>query len=417
MITRLEVSNFKSFKHISIDLKKFNVIIGSNASGKSNFVQIFQFIRDIIQDGLENAIQMQGGVEYLQNMKIKNSEPLSIKIYLTHTFGILPVKNLEGIEISDFIYEFMLKFYENDYKIIHESITLYYKIIKYKSIKPFVKDKIINEGSILIERKNEKIIVEYDKEKLLLNNLLEPVLSIYDKFKDSAIDKGFNKLLLISMPFSILLTPLDDYLRKIAIYNFDSKVIKKVSSISGKAELEEDGSNISIILRKILKSDEKRKMLFNLIKDILPFIDDINVEKIADRSLLLKIKETYFSDELLPASLLSDGTINIVTLIIALYFEEKSILIFEEPERNIHPYLISKITDYMKEASQHKQILITTHNPEFVKYANIDNLILISRDDSGFSKVYRPVDREELKEFLESDIGIDELFIHNILEV
>ena len=79
-IKRIEVRNFKSFEELKIDLGKFNVIIGANASGKSNFVHIFEFLRDITSSGLDNAISMQGGVEYLRNMNIGASEPLFINI-------------------------------------------------------------------------------------------------------------------------------------------------------------------------------------------------------------------------------------------------------------------------------------------------------------------------------------------------
>ena len=42
-INKVKVENFKSFKNLELDLGKFNVIIGQNASGKSNFKQIFTF--------------------------------------------------------------------------------------------------------------------------------------------------------------------------------------------------------------------------------------------------------------------------------------------------------------------------------------------------------------------------------------
>ena len=57
-INKIKISNFKSFKEIDIDLRQFNVLIGANASGKSNFVQIFKFLRDIEKHGLENAIAL-----------------------------------------------------------------------------------------------------------------------------------------------------------------------------------------------------------------------------------------------------------------------------------------------------------------------------------------------------------------------
>ena len=99
-IKKIKVVNFKSFENIEVELGKFNVLIGANASGKSNFVQIFKFLKDIADSGLENAVSLQGGVEYLRNMKIGISENLSIKIVSDSKFGLaIPTKNeLIGIE-------------------------------------------------------------------------------------------------------------------------------------------------------------------------------------------------------------------------------------------------------------------------------------------------------------------------------
>ena len=65
-IKKIKVTNFKSFEKIEIELGRFNVLIGANVSGKSNFVQIFKFLKDIATLGLENAVSLQGGVEYLR---------------------------------------------------------------------------------------------------------------------------------------------------------------------------------------------------------------------------------------------------------------------------------------------------------------------------------------------------------------
>lgn len=221
-----------------------------------------------------------------------------------------------------------------------------------------------------------------------------------------------NKLLL-ETPF--FLFPVREILSDIAIYDFDPKLPKKATPITGKAELEEDGSNLSIILKNILENKEKKRKLFNLVKDLLPFVKNLGVEKFADKSLLFKLQESYFNNQYLPASLISDGTINITALIIALYFERKPLIIIEEPERNIHPYLISKVVEMMKDASQKKQIVVTTHNTEIVKYAGLENILLVSRDENGFSRISRPEDKEEVKTFLRNDIGIEELYIQNLL--
>ena len=46
-ITFIHLENFKSFEKLSLDLKDINIFIGANASGKSNFLQIFRFIKNL----------------------------------------------------------------------------------------------------------------------------------------------------------------------------------------------------------------------------------------------------------------------------------------------------------------------------------------------------------------------------------
>ncbi len=47
----------------------------------------------------------------------------------------------------------------------------------------------------------------------------------------------------------------------------------------GKTELEKDGSNLAIVIKKILEDPEKKKAFSDLIRDMLPFVDEIAVEK------------------------------------------------------------------------------------------------------------------------------------------
>ena len=130
---------------------------------------------------------------------------------------------------------------------------------------------------------------------------------------------------------------------------------------------------------------------------------------------LIKLKESYYGGKDLRADLLSDGTINITAIVVALFFEGKNVIFLEEPERNIHPHLISKVVDMAKDASRNKQIILTTHSPEVVRNAGIENLLLVSRDGNGFSTITRPKDNEEVKIFLKNDLGLDEIYVQNLL--
>ena len=411
VIKKIKVTNFKSFGNLEIELGNFNVLIGPNAAGKSNFVHIFEFLRDIVSSGLNNAVSMQGGVEYLRNINIGSSERLSINVVSTQEFGLLARRlreNLIGTKIYETIYEFALKFNKrgSGFRIAEDKLIQKCKFVRLDRPGKKIKE-ILGDGEIIIFSTNGKVKIDLnipERVPLKKEDIFPPFLPE---------EKLPNRTLLLETSY-FLIRLLEGIFRDISIYDFDPKLPKKATPITGKAELEEDGSNLSIILKNITENKEKRRKLFNLVKDLLPFVENLDVEKFADKSLLFKLQETYFKNQYLPASLISDGTINITALIIALYFEKKPLVIIEEPERNIHPYLISKVVDMMKDASQKKQIIVTTHNPEIVKYAGLDNILLVSRDKNGFSKISRPIDKEEIRTFLEH-IGIEELYVQNLL--
>lgn len=59
----------------------------------------------------------------------------------------------------------------------------------------------------------------------------------------------------------------------------------------------------------------------------------------------------------------------------------------------------------LKDAARTKQIIVTTHNPEMVKHADLEDILLISRDRSGFSQVIRPGTKKEIRTFLNMRSG------------
>lgn len=409
-IKKIRVKNFKSFNELEVELDKLNVLIGANASGKSNFIKIFQFLGDIVKFGLDNAISMQGGIEYLKNINIGKSENLSITI-VSDPLRLRPGlywgpsrELLRGDLIMDeTIYEFALEFNQRGppgFKVVKDELT---QKLKFKRGGAAEEKAIV--GEIVCSNVDGKVNID------LSEGIPAKVKRIFPTFMTE--HKLTSKTLLLETPF-FSISRLDKIASNISIYDFDPKLPKQITPITGKAELEEDGSNLPIILKNIIENKNLKRKFFNLLKDLLPFIDDIGVDRFAYKSLLVKLREIY-SKEQLPAFLISDGTINITALIVALYFERKPIIIIEEPERNIHPHLISKVMEMARDASQKKQIIITTHNPEVVKNAGLENILLISRDEEGFSTISRPADKEEIKTFLKNEIGIEELYVQNLL--
>src|SRR3970282_716904 len=118
-IEKIKITNFKSFQESEITLSKLNVLIGANASGKSNFIQIFKFLRDVANYGLDNAISLQGGVEYLRNISIGSSTNFSLEVVFDikqELFPMLPRymrsdrKTSIGVQPNEAMYNLALNF-------------------------------------------------------------------------------------------------------------------------------------------------------------------------------------------------------------------------------------------------------------------------------------------------------------------
>ncbi len=437
-IANVKISNFKSFEEVDLDLTDFNVLIGGNASGKSNFVNIFKFLRDIFTYDLNNAISMQGGLEYLINQNKGSSENLSFKLTSTdmHRFSIKKDDEYILTENLETVYSFSLKISDdmNDYKIVKDNLKLkcdFFKLSRprwsecvieermYNKKPNLKKSEKISSGQINISKSDNNINLSVIDSPLDDEDILPEYIKrrILEDFIDPE-NSGTEKMLLIETPLSILPIRWGYNFINVSSYDFDPRLCKRAALITGKFNLEEDGNNLSIILKHILDNEEKRELFINLIKQVLPFFEDIKVANFIDKSVIFQLKEKY-SEEYIAASFISDGTINIIALILALYFEESlyknPLIIFEEPERNMHPKLISSIVDMINDASSEKQIIITTHNPEILKNVNLNQLLFISRNSKGFSQINKPEDNEEIKYFLKNKIGIEELFLKDLI--
>jgi predicted ATPase len=412
-ITSIAVTNFKSFREMVFEPASFNIIIGSNASGKSNLIQVFKFLRDIAKYGLPNAISLQGGVEYMRNTIIGPRENFSFRIvYLLEETkqDVIGVKDRNPVCFAskEIAYEFTIRFTDTTagYEVVRDHLVITGDFLTREGDK----FQIIGCGSLGLSQADgeARYLVNPPDGFTLREEELFPHLLQHQEIPATRLIAN-NPVTAPGIP------PLEWIFRGIKVYDFDPRLLKMAAPMAGKTELEKDGSNLAIVIKGITDDPERKKAFINLMHDMLPFVSDVAVEKLLDMSLFLKLKEVFGPDRYIPASMISDGTINIAALIIALYFEDRRVTIIEEPEKNIHPALIAKLVSMLKDASGRKQIIVTTHNPEMVKHVSIDDIFLINRDKDGFSRLSRPRDKVEIATFLENDLGIDELFIQGLL--
>ncbi len=407
-IESIAISNFKSFKYVKVqNLGQLNVLIGSNASGKTNFIQAFRFLRDIAKHGLINAVSLQGGPEYLRNTHLPLSEPCGIRVVynpclsLCRTIGHRPF-HLRCIR-ADYAFSFQFP-NGDDLRILSDRLELKFEMAEHTNGDGV--QTVLGDGLLSSEGGHIHFELTLPPDSPVKAQDVMPAFLQEERLEE--------KSLLMEAPVFSLVHRFSNPFARIAIYDFDPRRPRHSAPITGKADLEEDGSNLAIAIKRILENRESKRKFGNLLKDIMPFIDDIGTEKI-DKSIFFKIKDHYSGDAYLPSSFISDGTLNIIALIVALYFEKSGLMIIEEPERSIHPHLINKVVSMMKEVAEHRQIFLTTHHPDMVRLADIDNIWFSSRDPNGFSTICRPLDQEATRILLKNELGIEDLFAQNLL--
>lgn len=421
-IKRITAKNFKSFENIDLSLKDFNIVIGSNASGKSNLVDIIKFFRDVETWGIDSAISLQGGRDYLLNIMLGRKESLyvSAEIEADDRYGGRIIQNTEdddenplAIKFISVLVELEIKFKEKGegYALTSNKLTFSYDVSRMHKVDDEWEVRE-SEGKYTIslqgKKKDIEITTDHPDE---LNIDINDVVPL--RFIERRMD---NTKPMLGQPFISFLSPYgDEIFRRISVFDFSPKTIKTSSPVVGKITLEEDASNLPVVLKWILKDKKKRERLVSLVSDLLPFVEDMKVAETSDKSLILELKEKYYRKKYIPSAFLSDGTAHAVALTTALYFDNSEIIFFEEPERNMHPALVRKLIDHMKSHSSEKQVLLTTHNTEILRGASPEDVMYISRCSKGFSCIERLDDREDVKVFLSNEIGIDELYANNLL--
>jgi len=88
IISKLELRNWRNFIHAEIDLSDTVFIIGPNASGKSNLLDVFRFLRDLVTahgGGLQQAIESRGGLSKVKNLAARSNPKVELSIELRNS--------------------------------------------------------------------------------------------------------------------------------------------------------------------------------------------------------------------------------------------------------------------------------------------------------------------------------------------
>jgi predicted ATPase len=84
LITRLSLKNWRNFRSVDVALRERVFVLGANASGKSNLLDVLRFLRDVVKPGggLQRSIAERGGLTKVRCLLARRDPVVSITVEL-----------------------------------------------------------------------------------------------------------------------------------------------------------------------------------------------------------------------------------------------------------------------------------------------------------------------------------------------
>lgn len=97
MVDQVTIKGYKSFKELNLKLGGLNLLIGSNGSGKSNFLSMFEMLNNAFEQRLANYVAKQRGTQIIiatqSSDLISQFEPEDV-ITVTQTDGVTSMERM-----------------------------------------------------------------------------------------------------------------------------------------------------------------------------------------------------------------------------------------------------------------------------------------------------------------------------------
>ena len=75
-LTRLDLRGFKSIRHINVELRDLNILLGANGAGKSNLLSWFRLLNHLISGNLQSEVGREGGANAILHHGSKRTDLL-----------------------------------------------------------------------------------------------------------------------------------------------------------------------------------------------------------------------------------------------------------------------------------------------------------------------------------------------------
>ena len=398
MITSLRLVNFKNFADETLRVGPFTVIVGANASGKSNIRDAFRFLHGIgrgytlaeILGGKYGS----GGQQEWQPLRGAPNE-----IGRLNTEFNLPTSTFAMRVNTDTLTS----------ERVHYSIDVYYDAFGPDGY--CVSKEELKTGPTTVYRSDE-----FDGERLrfwregdiapmiglskfqpALSQLFERYRKLYDgHVSDPGILQTFQSMRFLEPSLERMREP----------------------SMPGASVLGDSGQNLATALEAVCSETNSKKTLLSWIGELTP-TDVKDFEFPRDPSGRVHLQMVERNGRKVSANSASDGTLRFLALLaILLSPDRRGIYFFEDIDAGIHPARLWLLLDFIEKqtAKGDVQVITTTHSPALLTWMNdstFEHTSVVYRDDYWSDSVIRPIAQLPNLRELRKSHTLGELFTEN----
>ena len=368
IINRLIAKNWRNFQQIDVHLSERQFIVGANASGKSNLLDIFRFLRDIVKaegGGFQKAVKDRGGLSKIRSLAARRDPEVTIEIHLaedsdsaaTWKYGLGFRQETRGYRRALLSYE---RVWKNDERILN---------------RPNKSD-------------------ESDQERLT-QTFLEQI-NVNADFREIA-----------------------RFLQAIRYQHLVPQLLRFSDSIQGKI-VEDDPFGQGFLERVASVPEKTRRSRLKKIEQALNFaVPQLEqLEFVRDETTGRPHLQALYSHWRPKAGWqredqFSDGTLRLLGLLWTL-LESESILLLEEPELSLNAGIVSRIAALISkmQRTRRRQVFVSTHSDALLTEQGIDGteVLLLTPAKEG-TEVKRASDISEVESLLKNGLTVAEVVL------
>jgi len=351
VIERIVIENFKSLRKVDLSLGRMNLFIGTNASGKSNFLDALRVLQGIgsgftINETLNGKPKgatsevwegIRGGSAHALLSGATGTNRVEIDVYgsleeeppplnWSYHVAFLPLDNgkvtRERLEVGKYVRSFS---WDTNLGLSHVEAA--------RGRSPLLRPHAFgnSDGETELQERLQRLPEDIRTELLLQersSNVLAKLLSNVQR-----IDP-------------------------------DPKVLRSYSQPLQALRMGERGENFASLIRTICEDEETKGSYLSWLRELRPAeVDDVGTLAGAVGEPMFMLRE---NGREFPAPILSDGTLRFAAITSAFFQPElPGVMMIEEIENGIHPSRLQLLMDLLRSRSGHgrTQIVATTHSP------------------------------------------------------